>query len=391
VRIILARLSLRATARLSIGDLGVRNAARRPGRSLATAAMMASGCFVVFSVSAFTQDLSRQAGERRSGTGGFRLYAESSVAIPKEDAFAGVAVVPLRAREGDDASCLNLNQSLAPALVGIDPDRLARLGAFADSEFWSLLDRDLPDGVVPAIVGDSATAVWKLRKKVGKDDGDLLDYRDERGAAFKVKLVGALPERLTVLQGRLLISNRQFTRLYPSEGGYRIFLIDAPAGSEQRVGQQLTSRMETVGLDVVPSVERLKAFYAVEGAYLRMFLVLGGLGLLLGSAGMGVLVLRQVMERRAELALLRAVGFSKPHAARVVMAEHRFLTWAGLAVGTAASALAIGPATLQPAVRLPYGWLAIFLFGTAALSLLWIRIATHVALRAPLIPALRRE
>src|SRR5206468_723262 len=81
VRMILARLSSRSSTRPSVRELGVRNAARRPGRSLATAGMLACGCFVVFSVSAFKQDLSAQAGDRRSGTGGFRLYAESSIAV----------------------------------------------------------------------------------------------------------------------------------------------------------------------------------------------------------------------------------------------------------------------------------------------------------------------
>jgi len=245
--------------------------------------------------------------------------------------------------------------------------------------------------VVPALVGDSATAMWKLKKKVGKDDGDLLEYQDEQGRPFKVKLVGALPARLSVLQGRLIISQADFTRLYPSEGGYRTFLIDAPAGSETKVTEYLSQRLGTRGFDPVPSVDRLKEFYVVESSYLRMFMVLGGLGLLLGSAGMGILVLRHVMERRGELALLRAVGYTKDQAAGVVMAEHRFLVFAGLAAGTLASALAIGPSALQPQNHLPFGLLAVFLLGTAALSLGWIWIATRFALRAALVPALRHE
>jgi len=97
------------------------------------------------------------------------------------------------------------------------------------------------------------------------------------------------------------------------------------------------------------------------------------------------------MERRGELALLRAVGYTSEQAAGVVMAEHRFLVLAGLVAGTAASALAIGPSALQPQNHLPYGLLAAFLIGTAGLSLGWIWIATRAALRAPLVPALRHE
>ena len=106
---------------------------------------------------------------------------------------------------------------------------------------------------------------------------------------------------------------------------------------------------------------------------------------------MGVLVLRQVMERRGELALLRAVGYSRRQAADVVRAEHHFLVVVGLATGTLASALAVGPSALQPQNHIPFGLLAIFLLGTAVLSVAWIRLATALALRSPLVPALRHE
>jgi ABC-type lipoprotein release transport system permease subunit len=406
VRMSLARMSAGSSAKLSAGELGVRNAGRRPGRSLATAGMVACGCFVVFSVSAMKEDYSRQGGEKKSGTGGFRLYAETSIAIPHDlndargraayrltdkDQLSGVSFLPIRVREGDDASCLNLNLSLTPPLMGVDAAKLGARGSFAGPEIWGLLEAPHPDDVVPALVGDSATAMWKLKKSVGKDDGALLDYRDERGKPFQVKLVGQLPSRLSVLQGRLLISDRDFTRLFPSEGGYRAFLGDVPAGSEERVMKYFSEKMETAGFDVVSSVERLKEFYVVESSYLGMFLALGGMGLLLGSAGMGILVLRHVMERRNELALLRAVGYTQSDAAGVVMAEHRFVLWAGLLTGTIASALAVGPSALRPEIHVPYLLLAGFLVGTAALSLGWIWIATRLALRAPLVPALRHE
>jgi ABC-type antimicrobial peptide transport system permease subunit len=245
--------------------------------------------------------------------------------------------------------------------------------------------------VVPAIIGDSATAIWKLKKRVGPDDGDRLDYTDERGNRFQVKLVGALPHRVTVFQGRLLIADRDFTRRYPSEAGHRAFLVDVPAGRETRVIRYLSRKLEKVGLDVVPAVERLEQFYRVESTYLMMFLVLGGLGLLLGTAGLGILVLRNVLERRSELALLRAVGYTGRQARGVVLAEHRVLLGAGLVTGTIAAAIAVLPSAARPGVHVPWGLLAGFALGTLVLSLIWIGLATRLALRAPLVPALRDE
>jgi len=405
VRRILSRMGRAAAARLTVASLGVRNAARRPGRAMAAAGMLACGSFVVFAVSAMKEDLDVQAGERASGTGGFELHAESSVPVRQDlngpkgrevfrlaglPEMEGVSFVQAKLREGDDASCLNLNMALSPSLVGVDPAVLGRLGAFVPAETWKLLDRDLPDGAVPALVGDSATALWKLKKKVG-EDGDRLDYLDERGNRFQVALAGAFPVRLSVFQGRLLVSNRHLTRLYPSETGTRLFLVDAPPGREEAVAALLTRRMDVVGMDVSKSVDRLKEFYVVETTYLMMFLVLGGLGLLLGSAGMAVLVLRNVLERRSELALLRSVGFTRARIVRLVMTEHRFLLGAGLAAGAAAAMVAVVPAAMQPGVRVPFALLGAFLAGTAALSLGWIWLAARAALRAPLLSALRNE
>ena len=106
---------------------------------------------------------------------------------------------------------------------------------------------------------------------------------------------------------------------------------------------------------------------------------------------MGALVLRNVMERRSELALLRAVGCTKAQAAGVVQAEHRFLVAAGLGVGVAASALAVLPSAARPEAEIPLGLLAIFVAATAVLALVWIAIATRAAMRADIVPALRNE
>jgi putative ABC transport system permease protein len=390
LRLVLRGLSTPSGGLPTPAALGVRNAGRRPGRGLAAAGMLACGAFLVVSVSAMREDFTNSA-----GAGGFALYAESSVPItenlndPRDREklrltdLKDVSVVAMKARDGDDASCLNLNQSLTPPLLGVDPAALkGRFGAD-----WSLLDRDLGEDVVPAIVGDAATPVWKLKKSIGA----RLDYTDERGRPFKVELVGALPMRLSIFQGRMLISEARFGRLYPAEAGTRIFAIDVPAARAAAVSEHLTQKLGTAGFEATPTSKRLERFYQVEATYLAMFQVLGGLGVLLGSAGMGVLVLRNVMERRAELALLRAVGFTKAQAVSVVQTEHRVLVLAGLAAGALASALAVLPSAARPDADIPLGILAAFLGATAVLAFVWISVATRAAMRADLVPSLRNE
>ena len=47
-----------------------------------------------------------------------------------DQVLTGVTFVPFRVREGDDASCLNLNRAQRPRLLGVKPELLADRRAF---------------------------------------------------------------------------------------------------------------------------------------------------------------------------------------------------------------------------------------------------------------------
>ena len=337
--------------RLSLRGLALTNLTRRPGRSLTVVGLLASGCFLVFAVSSMQEDLQGHAGERSSGTGGFALFADSTFPLLENPAEGlgdpDVSGTALKVRDGDDASCLNLNQAQTPRLLGVNVEDMVSRNAFtgetgADS-VWRLLERDLDDGAIPALVGDADTAMWTLRKTASAEGGDTIAYRDEFGDDVKVRLVGALPMRLSVFQGSILISDAAFTRVFPSEEGYRMFLINAPEAKAGDVESRLRQKYERFGFDAVPAVERLEEFYAVESTYLAMFLVLGGLGLAVGSLGMGIVVLRNVLERRGEVAVLRALGFGSGPIYSMLFVEYGTLLLAGLGIGGVAAAVSVLP------------------------------------------------
>ena len=354
----LFRHSLRTRAardeskRLSLRRLALKNLARRPGRSLVVVGLLACGCFLVFAVSSMHEDFRGHAGNRASGTGGFAIFADATIPLLENPAEAledpNVSGTVLKVHDGDDASCLNLNYAQAPRLLSVNVEDMASRNAFTepsgDDSIWRLLQMDLDDGAIPALVGDANTAMWTLKKKTGVDGGDTLVYRDEFGNDVNIRLVGALPMRLSVFQGSILIADSAFTRLYPSEEGYRMFLIDAPLDALGSLESRLRQKYERHGFDPVPAVERLEEFYAVESTYLAMFLILGGLGLAVGSLGMGIVVLRNLFERRAEMAILRALGFNAQTLYRLLAIEYGTLLLAGLGLGAVAAAVAILPA-----------------------------------------------
>ena len=111
------------------------------------------------------------------------------------------------------------------------------------------------------------------------------------------------------------------------------------------------------------------------------------------AAGAGTAVLlRNVLERRRELALLRAVGYQTKDLFLIVVAENAVLLGCGLSLGAIAAAVAVGPAALERGARLPISAFgAGLLVSVLAAGLLSSLLATRAALRAPLVASLRSD
>jgi len=244
--------------------------------------------------------------------------------------------------------------------------------------------KPLAEDEVPAI-GDENSILWAMGKKVG----DTVDYTDERGRVFKLRLVGALAN--SVLQGNLIIDEAEFVKRFPGESGYRMFLMDAPSNQVAKISSAMTRALQDVGMELTPAPQRLNEFNAVQNTYLSTFQALGGLGLLLGSAGLGVVVLRNVQERRGELGLLLAIGFRRRALQWLVLSEHGALLGLGLGVGVVAAVIGVLPALLSPGSQIPYGSLALTLSAVLLNGLVWTWLATRFALRGKLLDALRNE
>jgi ABC-type antimicrobial peptide transport system permease subunit len=253
-----------------------------------------------------------------------------------------------------------------------------------EKDGWLLLKSD-PGAEAVAAIGDYPTVVWALGKSVGDD----IQFTDDKGRKFSVRIVGMINS--SILQGNLVISEEQFVERFPSEAGYRMFLIDVPAERGEAVSRGLSRALRDFGLEVRPAAEHLAGFAAVENTYLSIFQLLGGLGVILGSIGLGLVVLRNVLERRGELAMLRAVGFDKRGLKKMVMYEHIGLVAAGLVLGTGAALIAVWPALAASRSEAPYFSLGVTIAVIAVSGILWIWLATGAALSGDMLAALRNE
>ncbi len=375
------------TGHWSLRWLAARNVARHPGRSTLTVGLMAVASFLIVAMSSF------RLAPTASGTGGFDLVAESSEPVfgdwstpqgreallaDRAAVLAGGTVLPLRLQAGDDASCNNLYQASQPQVIGVtapfvryfdDPSvqAFAWAGSAAESESpadqanpWHLLSpvgrvsQPVPpvgqasQPVVPVVL-DKNTAMYSLHLYGGIGEEFELTYPEVGAIRFRV--AGLLSN--SILQGSLMIGEADFVRLFPNVSGYRYFLIRSPAGKTQQVAEALEDRLSDQGFDAISARERLEDLLAVQNTYLSTFQSLGALGLLLGTFGLATVQVRNVIERRGELALLRASGFRRRRLARLVMLENVALLAGGLLTGFVAALVTTLPHMLAGGASIP--------------------------------------
>jgi hypothetical protein len=403
-----------ARGRGNLLRMALRNAARNPGRSALAIGLTASACFLIAAVSVFRVDPARQAADRTSGSGGFTLIGQSELPIhfdldtpqgrketgfdpDQEDLLAKCRFYAFRAKPGDEASCLNLYKPRQPRLLGvgrkfIDRDGFAWADAPPTANPWQLLAPDTPrsqghdERPIPVVL-DQTTANYALDLWNGR--GQTFTIRDAHDRALELQVAGLLKD--SVFQGDLLVGDDDLLRYDPAAAGYRYFLIEAPSGKTTAVQQALQQKLGDYGFASETTAERLGALAAVQNTYLATFQSLGGLGLLLGVVGLAVVEWRNVLERRGELALLRAAGFPARILAVLVALENVLLLVLGLGVGLLAALLAVLPHLIGRGAAVPFGPLAAIFALVLVAGLAASFAAMRGVLRTPILPALREE
>jgi putative ABC transport system permease protein len=397
-----------SSTRPGLIQFGAAYARWRPTRSVLSAALIAFACFVIVSVGAFRKDPAGASLERESGTGGFALIAESvaplmfnpnTAAGRDELSLTGTEierarVARFRLRPGDEASCLTLYQPRNPRLIApeaafiADPRfTFAQTIATTDAERanpWLLLNRRFDDGAIPAIA-DQTSLQYVFHLAVGDD----FVFTPENSGPVRLRIVATLAD--SVLQSELIIGEDAFVLQFPHHEGYRVWMIEAPEADVPALTTMLEDRLSDFGVDVTDTRARLAAYHQVENTYLSTFQALGALGLLLGTLGLAAVLARNVLERRRELGLLGAVGFTPAHLRTLVTAESALVVGSGIAIGTVAALVAVAPALRQRATAVPFDSLAVLLIAVAATGLVASLLAVRLATSVRIVEAVKSE
>jgi ABC-type antimicrobial peptide transport system permease subunit len=370
-------------------------------RNVMIVSFLSVGVFMVVSTGLNRKDLTSHADLPMSGTGGYDYFVETTMPVlfdatsqqGREDLNipTDAEMVQFQSQPGDDASCLNLNKISRPRLIAFNPEAFDQRGAFTfatrtddlDAQHpWLTLNKTLADDVIPAIA-DQTVIQWGLMKSVG----DTLMYKTEDGKDLKLKLVGGLAN--SVFQGNVIIAEEHFNRAFPSVSGSNVFLIGVP--DTTAVVGNLQTGMRNYGPEIVRTTDRLLSFYTIENTYLNIFLMLGALGLLIGTLGLGILIFRITFEQIPEYALLLSLGFSKPIIQRMVMREKLFLMLVSVLIGLIPAVLSGLPTLMSSLYASLWIWLPAISVLVILSGAVFSFVAIRMAFKQNLVQALRNE
>lgn len=370
-----------------IVHLALKNLRAAKMASIAIVSLISAGTFVVIITGSNKETFFGTEFNNSSGTGGYKLYSEFGIplqfslqtsrgqekyGIQDADSLSSTEFLEIRGVNGDDASCLNLNKVVNPQIVGVSTSVLNERGSFTFAELlfdeyrenpWLILEKELDKNVLPAIA-DISVITWGLKKKLG----DTLQYRNEKGEVIFLVLVGALSN--SIFQGKVIISDMMLQKQFPSSKT-GILLTDCKSENIGSVISELNDLFKDYGIESSRTSDRLAVFYSVTNTYLAVFMLLGAIGILIATIGIGIMIYRNLLDRRPEFAIMAAIGFSMSKVQKIVFVEYLMLIIYGIFSGFIASIIGILPSVISPAYKFPGMFVFVLITAIFVNALIW--------------------
>lgn len=261
-------------------------------------------------------DASEIADTEGVGTVSVLLYGGARFAVPALDEPTGWPVTGIDDVFVDEGP---------PALDEIDPS----IGS--EEEAWALLLQDPTTTIVP---------VFFLNEGGG---GPPADYAPVGGEVTIIDPLTGTSEERTVIGHTS--NDFAFSGAYMSAESLERVMGDAVAPSRfyiatddgadpAAVAEELQGRFLANGMEASSFRQIVEEFQASNLQFFRLMQGYLALGLLVGIAGIGVVMVRAVRERRREVGVLRSLGFLPQMVRRAFIFESAFTAFEGILVGS---------------------------------------------------------
>jgi putative ABC transport system permease protein len=364
--------------------LGLAYPLARRSRTGLTVAMYALVVFILTFITSLSHMVDSVSGRAAAKVrGGYAVAVSSSTSNPIPPAslasVRGVrAIAPLATTtanftvEGKPESVPWNLTAFGDDFVNNGPPRLEKRGNYpTDLAAWRAVLAN-PNLIIvdPAFLQNSGGPANFVAKV-----GSKLDVQDPTTGRWRVVTVAALTPTDYYLNNGALYGLRGARELFGSElVASRFYVALEPGVDPRSFATALQSRFLSNGTDASSINDLMDEAFTMTHQIFQLFEGYLALGLLVGIAGIAVVMIRAVRERRRPIGALRAIGFPSRTIGRSFAIEAGFIAIEGTVIGTSLSLLTLWTLTRANAMgdltfSVPYAMLALLLVGTVAASL----------------------
>jgi len=137
------------------------------------------------------------------------------------------------------------------------------------------------------------------------------------------------------LLGTGVMATGQLLSHYFHVGSGQFGLVKVTSGTNPTTVANVMKRdFATLGMGTTVIAVIINDFIQVGNSFLGVFEAFLALGLVVGIAGLGIISIRSVVERRKEIGMLRAIGFRKRMILATFLLENSYVALLGIFIGT---------------------------------------------------------
>jgi len=165
--------------------------------------------------------------------------------------------------------------------------------------------------------------------------GDHVRAFDAAGRVVNLTIVGVLEQALQFTSG-VFVDQDVVRAVFPAQERYTAYFFQmAPTADVGTFRADLERVFFPYGLQTIDIREEIGRAFDASQQVLTLMEAYLGIGLLVGIAGLAVITLRAVVERRTQIGALRAIGFTRRMVLSVFLLEIALIAVLGVGIGVA--------------------------------------------------------
>ena len=322
----------------------------RTGLSIFMFALIMFTVIVIAMIASFQRESVEKTTQQLSG--GYEILGFSLLEIPSSNLTAGLEVVNGSVGAGAVQSYdIAAHGSVTINISGQDEfnypiigfsDRMISEGRYSlmrrapqystDLEAWNAIISDhslvIMDGsVVPSQFGPTTFSSMNL------DIGDVVNIRTPLGTEANVTIVGIMDQYFNT---GVYCSHEYLHILDPLASDTLLYFETSriPGKADSDISKKMEQSFVDYGLTTIVVRDTVKETMTMVASVMQLMEIFLGMGLIVGIAGLGIITIRNVAERKQEIGVMRAIGYQRDMILKAFLLETSFTSLLGITVGT---------------------------------------------------------